>query len=113
MNSPTPKTESMVLTEAEAIELFTYLISSARTQLDDPCQYASMRLLTVAEILRDFVRARVSSDTRKLLDETAETITHAHIYMADTEDYTATLDALCRKVALFLVEQSGLKERAS
>lgn len=113
MDNSTPLTESMVLTEAEAVELFAFLIASARTQLDDPCLYASMRLLTAAETLRDFVRARVSSDTLELLDETAETITHAHIYMSDTEDYTATLDALCRMVAQHVVARSGLKEGAS
>ncbi len=28
--------EKMVLTEAEALELFTFLISSARSQVDEP-----------------------------------------------------------------------------
>jgi len=34
-----------VLTEDEAVELFAYLLTSARTQLDEPPDYASMRLL--------------------------------------------------------------------
>jgi hypothetical protein len=105
-------TETLVLTEAEAIELFAFLISSARTQLDEPCRYASMRVLTAAEILRDFIIERVSSDTRTLFEETVETITHAHVYMADTEIYSATLDELCRGVAEYVVGKSGLVEGA-
>ena len=37
---------NVVLTEDEAVELFAFLMTSARSQLDDPCRYASMRLLT-------------------------------------------------------------------
>jgi hypothetical protein len=100
--------EAMVVSEAEAIELFAFLISSARTQLDEPCQYASMRVLTAAEILRDFMMARVSPDLRILLEETVEMTTHAQEHMSDTEMYTATLDTLCRRVAEFAVARSGL-----
>jgi hypothetical protein len=50
MDKSTHSAGSMVLTEAEAIELFAFFISAARTQLDDPCQYASMRL-RIYEIL--------------------------------------------------------------
>jgi hypothetical protein len=92
----------MVLSETEALELFVSLIASARTQLDDPCLCASMRLLSAAGALRDCVRARVSSDTRVLLDEIAETITHAQIHTSDTEEHTATLDTLCRMAAQHL-----------
>ncbi len=105
--------EAMVITEAEAIELFVFLISSARTQLDEPCRYASMRLLTAAEILREFMMARVSAAMQALLEETLETTIHAQIHMADTEIYTATLDELCRRIAEFVVDQSGLSKRES
>jgi hypothetical protein len=105
--------EALVVTEAEAIELFAFLITSARTQLDEPCQYASMRVLTAAEILRDYMMARVTPDTRALLEETVETTTHAHINMVDKEIYAATLDKLCRRVAEFVVKQSGLSKSGS
>jgi predicted nucleic acid-binding protein len=108
MDKSTHSAGSMVLTEAEAIELFAFFISAARTQLDDPCQYASMRLLSAAENLRDFIVKRVSSDTRGLLEETLELTAHAQIYMADADDYTDTLDELCRMVARFVVEHSEL-----
>jgi len=113
METSQPTAEPMVLTETEAIELFATLLASARTQLDEPCSYASMRLLSAAEILRDYVWERVSPENRTLLDATAEKIDHAQMNTADTEDYTATLDTLCRMAAQHLVAQSGLTEEAS
>jgi hypothetical protein len=105
--------EKMVLTEDQAIELFTYLITSARTQLDDPCLYASMRLLTVAELLRDFMTERASPDVQKLLNTTIDKTEHAQVIMNDVEAYTSALDELCGMVAQYLLEQSGLKGRSS
>jgi hypothetical protein len=107
------KAESMVLSEAEAIELFVSLIASARTQLDEPCSYGSMRLLSFAEILRDYVWERVSPENRELLDETADSITFAQMHTADTEEYTAVLDALCRTSAQHLLDQSDLGKKTS
>lgn len=104
------KTKTMVLTEAEALELFAFLISAARSQLDDPATYASMRLLSAAEELREFIRERVSQETKALFADTDEIITRAHIYMDDREAYTADLDQLCRMTAQYFVEHSGVKE---
>ena len=106
-------TETMVLTESEALELFAFLLSSARTQVDEPCRYASMRVLTAAEILRDFMLARASADTQIMLQKTLAPASHAHVYMADTETYVATLDDLCRMVAEHAVARSGLGEEKS
>jgi len=104
------KSKTLVLTETEALELFAFLLASARTQLDDPASYASMRLITAAEELRSFIRERVSSETQALLTATDDLTTHAQIYMDDREAYTADLDELCRLTAHFFVEQSGSKE---
>ena len=105
--------ESEILSEAEAIELFAYLLSSARTQLDEPADYASMRLLTAAEYLRDFVIDRTSAGTKDLLESTVELTTHAQLNTADQDDYRETRDRLCRMLAEFLVNQGGLHEEAS
>ncbi len=101
--------ERMVLSEDEAVELITFLITSARTQLDDPCHYASMRLLTAVEILRDFMIKRVSPNTQKLLTATIEKTNHAQIYLNDVETFTDTLDELCRMTAQYLVDESELE----
>ena len=104
------KTKATVLTEAEALEFFAFLLSSARAQLDDPALYASMRLLTAAEKLREFIRGRVSTETKALLSDTDELTTRAQIYMSDLDAYTADLDELCGLTAQFFVDQSGLKD---
>ena len=104
------KSKTMVLTEAEALEFFAFLISSARTQIDDPASYSSMRLLTAAENLREFIRERVSPETQSLLADTDELTTRAQIYMEDLEAYSSDLDQLCRMTAQFFVDHSDFKE---
>ncbi len=98
--------ESKLLTEEQAIEMFTFLMTAARTQLDDPCLYASMRLLSAAEKLRDFITEDVSPEARQLLVSTMEKTEHAQIIMNDVEAYTSALDELCEMTARYLVEQS-------
>ncbi len=107
------KTKNMVLSEAEALELFALLLASARSQLDDPALYASMRLLTAAEELRKFIRERVSPETPKLLTETDNLTLHAQINMSDSEVYTTDLDELCRMTARFFIEQSNMEDGES
>jgi hypothetical protein len=102
------KSETWVLTEAEVLELFAFLISSARTQLDDPANYGAMRLLTAFEELRDAVIERVSEETRAVLEKTLDKTADAHINMLDTDYYTQAIDDLNRMMAQYLVEQSGL-----
>lgn len=102
--------DKMMLSEDQAVELFTFLIASARTQLDDPHHYASMRLLTAADMLRDSISERVSSDTETFLNATVEKSEQALIIMNDTDAFASALDELCTMVAHFLVEQNGLEE---
>jgi hypothetical protein len=104
--------DKLVLSEAEAIELLAFLLSSARTQVDEPRIYGSMRLLTAAENLRDLIQSRVSSSTGALLEGTTELSLHAQVNMLDAETYTKDLDELCRMVAKFVIEQSDLEEKA-
>lgn len=98
--------EPTVLTEDEAIELFAFLMTSARSQLDDPCRYASMRLLTAAEELRDRIADRVGPQTRALFERTRPATGFAQRHTNDVEAYTSTLDELCAETALFLVDRS-------
>jgi hypothetical protein len=97
-----------LITEEQAVELFTFLITAARTQLDDPCLYGSMRLLCAAEMLRDFMAQDASLPTRKFLAATMEKTEYAQIIMNDVEAYTAALDELCGMTARYLVEQTNL-----
>lgn len=54
----------MVLTEDEALELVAFLVTAARTQLDEASEYGSLRLLTAATGLRMGRRARLPGDAR-------------------------------------------------
>jgi len=105
--------EKKLLSEEQAMELFTFFIICARTQLDDPRHYASMRFLSAAEMVRNFISEHVSPETQKLLDDSADNIDHAHIIMNDVPAYASVLDGLCAMVAQYQVEQHGLEERFS
>ena len=107
------KSKNLVLTEAESLELLAFLLAAARSQLDDPASYASMRLLSAAEELREYIRERVSPETQALLAGTDELTTRAQIYMSDRDAYTTDLDELCRMTAQFFVDQSNLKDGAA
>ena len=41
---------AMVLSEDEALELLAFLITAARTQLDEAAEYGPLRMLTAAEV---------------------------------------------------------------
>ncbi len=102
--------KNLVLTEGEALDFFSFLISAARTQLDDPASYASMRLLDAAERLREYIRGRVSGPANEFLTSTAEITTRAMIYMDDREAYISDLDQLNRQTARFLADHQGVGE---
>jgi hypothetical protein len=101
--------ETMVLAEDEAVELFTFLVTSARIQVDEPGHYGTLRLLNAAERLLEFIKMRASSQAQMLLEGAVEKTARAHSYRYDRETYTAILDDLCATVAQYLVERSGLE----
>jgi hypothetical protein len=113
MEKPGNELETLVLTEGEAVEFFAYLISAARIQVDEPSPYTSMRLLSAAEKLREYIRARVSAETGEMLNETDALTNDAQLHTADQGIYTSTLDELCRMLAAYLVDVSGLKGKRS
>lgn len=103
--------EKRLLTEDEAIELFAFLITSARTQLEDPVNYGPMRLLTAAEKLRDLVAEKVSPAAQAMLAATVDKSERAQIIMNDPEAFAEALDELCVLVAEYLVRQGKLEVR--
>jgi len=54
---------AMVLTEDEALELLAFLITAARTQLDETAEHGPLRLLTAARWLADCTAERASPAT--------------------------------------------------
>jgi hypothetical protein len=96
-----------VMTEDEALELLAFLVAAARTQIDEPPEYAPLRLLTAAQRLGDAIIERVSPGTRQLLLGPMRLISEVQTPSADPEGYTMNLDAMCTAIAQHLVAHFG------
>lgn len=100
--------EPMVLTEDEALELLAYLVTAARTQLDEAAEYGPLRLLTAAGRLAEFMAPRVSPATRALLTGPMRDVPDTATRSADPDRYAARLDAVSRALADHLVARFDL-----
>ena len=60
--------DDCVLDEDDALELLAYLITAARTQVDEAAEYGPMRLLTAAHRLGDMIASRASEATGALVN---------------------------------------------
>jgi hypothetical protein len=96
-----------VMTEDEALELLAFLVTAARTQVDEPPEYAPLRLLTAAQRPGEAVIERVSPGTRRLLSGPLRHIAAVETPSADADDYTTKLDAMCAAIAQRLVAHFG------
>jgi Family of unknown function (DUF6092) len=67
MTSATEDESVRVLHEGDAVELLVYLVTTARTQVDEAAEYAPMRLLTAAGRLAEMVEPNASARLRPLL----------------------------------------------
>ena len=101
--------ENWVLKEDEAIELLALLITSARTQMDEPARYGPMRLMTATERLSSLILERASEKSADFLQENLDRIPEMRMAMSDTDRYIEGLDALCRDVAACLLRHSALE----
>ena len=101
---------TMVLTESEALELLAFLVTAARTQIDEPPEYGPLRLLTAASRLADLVGDRVSPETRALLAGPLRAVADGAVRAMDPAAYTPQLDELCAAVAAHLVSHFGLDQ---
>ncbi len=102
--------DAMVLTEDEALELLAFLVTAARTQVNEPNEYGPLRLLTAARKLGEFMFSRVSPETQQLLSGPLKQTPATATFMADREAYIAQLDAMCSAVAGHLVKHFGLEQ---
>ena len=97
-----------VLDEDNAVELLAYLVTTARTQLDEAAEYAPLRLLTAAGRLAEMIEPKASASLRPLLRDIRQQISETAVQAGDPAGYVERLDALCRTVAEYLVRSLGL-----
>lgn len=63
MTSETEDDSVRVLDESDGVELLIYLVTAARTQVDEAAEYAPMRLLTAAGLVSRDGRAERERQT--------------------------------------------------
>ncbi|GAA2270083.1 MULTISPECIES: DUF6092 family protein [Kitasatospora] len=95
--------QTLVLAEDDAVELLAYLVTAARTQLDEAAEYAPLRLLTAAGRLAEMITPQAGAGLRPLLLEVRQGCVETAVGAGDPAGYTERLDALCRAVAAHLV----------
>jgi hypothetical protein len=92
-----------VLDEDSALELLAYLITAARTQVDEAAEYGPMRLLTAAHRLAAGMAPR-SAAAADLVQGALGRMPELALPRsgAGRDDYVAGLDELCRSLATHL-----------
>jgi len=114
MTSETEDESVRVLGEGDAVELQVYLVTSARTQVDEAAEYAPMRLLTAAGRLAEMAEPNASARLRPLLRDIRQGFSETAVQAGDPAGYVERLDALCGTVAEYLCARSawtGHRER--
>jgi len=108
MTSATEDESVHVLDEGDAVELLVYLVTAARTQVDEAAEYAPMRLLTAAGRLAEMAEPDASAGLRPLLRDIRQGCSETAVQAGDPAGYVERLDALCRTIAEYLVRSLGL-----
>ena len=91
-----------VLDEDDALELLAYLVTAARTQVDEAAEYGPMRLLTAAHRLGERISDRSSAATGALVTGTLAELPLLAVPRGDRDQYVARLDDACAALAAHL-----------
>jgi hypothetical protein len=92
-----------VLTEDDALDVFAFLVSAARTQVDEAREYGPLRLMSAAHRLAEFALPRCSASTAAMLEEALTEMPLLAVPRDGSDAYTAQLDRLCVAIARHLV----------
>lgn len=90
--------QEAAISEAQAVEVLAYLVTAARTQIDEAAEYAPLRLMTAAARLAEVLEGNASEPVRQLIAAVGTMPTTA-VPRADREAYVARVDAVCEAVA--------------
>jgi hypothetical protein len=95
-----------VLDEDDALDLLAFLVTAARTQLDEAREYGPLRLLMAAHRLADAMGPRSSPETRALIAQDLPRMPVVALPRGEgADDYVTRLDALCAAVGELLVRR--------
>lgn len=97
-----PVTTRAVLDEDEALEVLAYLVTAARTQVDEAAEYGPLRLLTAARRLGAAIAPRASEATAGFVAGPLAAVPELAVPRDGREEYAARLDDLCRALAAHL-----------
>lgn len=98
----------LVLTEDEALEAVAFLVTAARTLLDEPADYGPMRLLSAAQQVAANAAPRSAPAAQGLLLRlSGEIPSGLRERLRDPGAYRTFLDGLCRTVAEELARRAG------
>ncbi|HRD61188.1 MAG TPA: DUF6092 family protein [Nocardioides sp.] len=99
-----------VLSTAAVLEILTYLVTAARTQVDEAREYGPMRLLTGARRLTEQLPPEVLDASGPALSRLLRELGAIEPTATPTRDrteYVERLDALCALAADALLETHG------
>jgi Family of unknown function (DUF6092) len=99
VDESTEESPAWVLDEDEALELLAYLVTAARTQVDEAAEYGPLRLLTAAHRLAERVAPRASAGTARFVTGPLAQVPELAVPREGRAEYVARLDELCRAVA--------------
>ena len=94
-------TVPLVLSEGAALEVLAYLVTAARTQVDEAAEYGPMRLLTAAQRLAEGIAGGPGTPSPPLRDLASRlaSLQPVRTPTREREGYVAGLDELCSEVA--------------
>jgi hypothetical protein len=98
----------LVLNEDEAVELLAYLVTAARTQLDEAAEYGPLRLLTAAQRLGEMISPRVSEPVRQLVTGPLRQL--GALPLTHEQGSVARLDGVCVAVAELAMQRAGVRD---
>ncbi len=99
-----------MLSAAAVLEILTYLVTAARTQVDEAREYGPMRLMTGARRLTEQLPADVVGASGPALGRFLRELAAVEPTATPTRDrteYVERLDALCALAADALLETHG------
>ena len=103
-----------VLDEDDALDLLAFLVTAARTQVDEAREYGPMRLLMAAHRVADAMGPRSSPATQALVAQDLPRMPVVALPRGDgAEDYVTRLDALCAAVGELLAQRYAPDEDRS